>query len=123
MMRVEVGQFSDSVAANLARLRLEAEGIDSFLVDEHAVTNQPLNWIAVGGVKVFVAEAWAERARALLESAEAPAELPCSECSSSNVERDSTLRRLAFITTLAWLPVGRAKTSALCNDCGHAWYE
>ena len=60
---VTVASFSTALHAHLARLRVEAEGIQCFIADEHIVG---AFGAAVGGVKLQVEADDAERATAIL---------------------------------------------------------
>ena len=62
---VTLGTFWSSVEAHLARLKLEAEGIDCLILDDH-MANHQLFALATGGVKLMVPAAEAEHARAIL---------------------------------------------------------
>src|SRR2546423_14300638 len=63
---VRVGTFWQPTEAHMARLKLESEGIDCFLADEHIVTTYWLYANAVGGIKLHAREADAPRAVELL---------------------------------------------------------
>jgi putative signal transducing protein len=132
---VTVETFTSPWEAQLARARLEAEGIESLVADEHLVR---MDWVisrAIGGVKLKVREEDAERAAEALRPrdplpeihlvTEAEAACPrCPGCNSDNLiyERWS---RLAFFGT--WLllgfplPVPRNRWS--CRHCGSVWRE
>ncbi|MBP7865361.1 MAG: DUF2007 domain-containing protein [Acidobacteria bacterium] len=64
---VVIRSFQDPMEANLAKGRLEAEGIPCFLADENIVGIQPFYGILVGGIKLTVRAADAGRATALLD--------------------------------------------------------
>ncbi len=53
--------------AEIARGRLQSEGIDAWLADQHLVQLDWLYSIAVGGIKLQVAPEDAERARRILD--------------------------------------------------------
>jgi len=61
---VTIAGFPNAMLAHMAKLRLEEEGIVSFLADEFGATMVPLG---VEGVKLQVRESDAEAARAVLE--------------------------------------------------------
>ncbi|MFH1609057.1 MAG: DUF2007 domain-containing protein [Candidatus Bipolaricaulota bacterium] len=63
---VVVASYTRPVEVHLTRMRLEAEGIQAFVLDEQAITANPFLAPALGGVKVAVAAADAARARAIL---------------------------------------------------------
>jgi Putative prokaryotic signal transducing protein len=132
---VTVASFTSPWEAQLARARLEAEGIESIVADEHVVR---LHWVisnAVGGVKVRVRPEDAERAsEALTASAPLPeiylvteeeaARRRCPGCNSDNITYQRW-SRLAFFGT--WLllgfplPVPRNRWS--CRRCHAVWRD
>lgn len=63
---VTIGEFDDPANAHLAKVRLEEEGVDCFLQDEHANRLYSLASIALGGIKLQVREADAGRAADIL---------------------------------------------------------
>ncbi|MCL6614978.1 MAG: DUF2007 domain-containing protein [Firmicutes bacterium] len=63
---VLVKSFLWPFEANMAKSRLEADGITCFLFDEEIVTANWLYSTAVGGVKLFVKAGDLERAREIL---------------------------------------------------------
>jgi hypothetical protein len=63
---VVIASFGRIMEAELARARLEAEGIPAFLLDENAVSANPFYSPALGGIKLAVAARDAERAREIL---------------------------------------------------------
>jgi hypothetical protein len=70
-MFTTVAHYTDPIEAHLARGRLVSEGIDAHLGDEHLAM---ANWewrLAVGGVKLRVADRDAERARRVLQAIDA----------------------------------------------------
>lgn len=62
MKRVTIQIFDDAVSAHLLRVRLESDGIECFIEDEHIVTMNPLFNYAVGGIKLKVHETDVDRA-------------------------------------------------------------
>lgn len=63
---VVIAEFGRPVDAHLAKARLEAEGIQAFLLDENAISVNPFYSPALGGVKLAVAARDADRAREVL---------------------------------------------------------
>jgi hypothetical protein len=130
---VAVAACARPVEAHLARCRLEAEGIEAFVADEHIVSLQWLYSAAVGGVKVQVRLRDAARARAIL-AAPAPRRSRsagfvtddlsaprCPRCGSLEIE-ERFARRLSFASALLLgfpllIPRGRAR----CRSCGRRW--
>jgi hypothetical protein len=111
-----VGTYSDVMAAHVARARLEAEGIRTFLLDENLLTVNPLLAGAMGGVKLVVAAADADIARELLARPSAVCDEPaCPACGSHRIQMHHAGRRSAFLTILLLgAPIGRARATARC---------
>ena len=66
-MLITIASFDHTLDANLAKTRLEAEGIDCVLTDEH-ITSMNWFWVpAIGGVRLQVRESDAGRALEILE--------------------------------------------------------
>ena len=63
-----VARFDSMPEAHIAMGRLEVEGIESWLADEHIVQTDWLYSIAVGGIKLFVKKELAERAIEILNT-------------------------------------------------------
>lgn len=123
---VTVATFSHQIEAHLAKAKLESEGLECRLADEHIVS---INWLfsdAVGGIKLMVSEKDAERAREMLRHGPAhpdrtgvsPGEevegTRCPVCSSTEVHGRGIL---SFFASL--LPFG--KTRWECTRCGYRW--
>lgn len=64
---ITVRSYDNSIAAHLARSFLEAAGIRSYLMDEQIMSVHPGLNVAVGGVKLQVAEEDVEEAGRLLD--------------------------------------------------------
>lgn len=67
---VVIAKFDRLIEADLAKARLEAEGICVFLLDAQTISVNPFYSPALGGVKLAVADEDAPRARAILGLAE-----------------------------------------------------
>lgn len=107
-----VATFSSSWEAELARARLETEGIPAIVADDHL--GSLMSWNVVGGFKVRVAPEEKEEAERLL-AAQRPApemflvtddelaERRCPGCNSDNLQEEKLWRRPS-----RWL----------CRSCG-----
>lgn len=134
-----IATFRDVPAAELARSRLEADGIRAVLLDVHYVS---MNWHlsqAVGGVRLQVPAAQAAAARDLLRRdrtvellATPEAELPaapdelCPRCGSEEVRPSSLARRskaASFLVgyLLLGIPFVFWRNQLECGGCGFAW--
>ena len=98
---ITVATFWQATEAHIARLKLESEEIDCVLIDENLVATDWLYANAVGGIKLRVPEADANRARELL--GERPPAVQtfeqsglCPECGSSDLDRPVLIRRNAW---------------------------
>jgi len=125
---VAVAVYDRPHEAHLARLRLEAEGIECLLQDEHmgGLTGPPLF-----AVRVHVRRWQQDRARAVLADCEprtgptdwvtGDLEAPrCPRCGSLRIapERWTAPRR-----AVRWILLGfpRQGDRSACHHCGHRW--
>lgn len=125
---ITLGSYPNYVDAHIAMGVLEEAGIRCWLKDENTVTIDPILSNAVGGIKLMVVAAQAERAQEMLEKIrrESKALAPCPHCGSENTERVSTPRKasnwasaiLGFFLTSFAMPV---ETVQHCFDCGHEY--
>lgn len=102
---VTVATFRDYIQANIAKTKLESEGMRGFLADDVIVT---LNWLysnAYGGVKLKVGIDDSDQARAILDREWPPPEPPgsqkasgpfCPACGSQYIYDFGFYRRLLF---------------------------
>ena len=128
---VVIHTFAGFTEAHLARVRLDAEGIESRLADEHLATVNPLLTGALGGVKLLVRAGELEDARGVIDEWQTAederheaAESRCPRCGSEDIGRApvrNTAILLLIILSLGgivWLFFFRRHR---CYDCGHAW--
>lgn len=130
---VAVAACARPVEAHLIRCRLEAEGLEAFVADEHIVSVQWLYSAAVGGVKVQVRARDLERARAILDASSAQRSdsalyltddlrAPrCPGCGSLEVEQRFS-RKLSFASALLLgFPLPWLRRRSRCRTCGARW--
>ena len=124
----QIASFSSGIPAQLARARLEAAGIPSFLTNEFGS-------IAGGGVGLQVSESDADRARELLTAPQRPATSSpakpsedaevdrCIMCRSTDIESVDWALPLRVLRSLLlmvvplpaeWLTGSRTR----CGNCG-----
>jgi hypothetical protein len=104
-MFIIVARYPDPLEAQIARGLLQAEGIDAYLGDEHAAL---ANWewrLAIGGAKLHVPAAQAERAREVLRALDAGAYAIDDEAAPAPPglgppDRESASSRLAWIASM-----------------------
>ena len=85
---IAIRSFDNYIDANIILGKLQNEGITCFLRDEYTVTIDPILTNAVGGIKLTVPEADAQKAVGLLLlfDKEKRKHLECPNCHSHNVE-------------------------------------
>lgn len=123
---VSVGWYLHPIEAQIARGKLESEGIPAFL---HSNYHSNLDWpitLALGGIRLQVPPAVAERAMEILASIEAlpddPEESTCPGCGSLETAEIDLSWRIAFLVVHALhipLPFSRGKRR--CQKCGTKW--
>ena len=130
MERIIIKVVDNAIDAHILSARLESEGIECFIYDEHIVTQNPLLNQAVGGIKVKVYEKDVERSKAILkEISETPyldeedKVILCPNCASKNITsgfrsmkgiRGVVSMFIAFILTV--FPI-YTNYVYRCNDC------
>ena len=84
--------FDNPIDAHLLKTKLESEGIECYLYDEHTVTIDPLVNIAVGGIKLKILKSDTEKVKLLLEEIEGSPYskenneiIRCQNCNSQNL--------------------------------------
>jgi hypothetical protein len=135
---ITIANFVEPFQANLARVKLESEGIKCFLAGENFVATYWLLSGADRGIKLQVRESEAERALEILSPEERAgvqetsgvsvpseaADLRCPKCSSENIEYEKFSRKAFFLGILFLrFPLAFPKRSNKCRDCGHVWKE
>jgi len=121
---IVVATYAGYIEANLARLRLEDEGIEASIEDQNLISIDPLLVSAIDGVKLRVRAEDSKAAIAILKAhAQAVADIPlhCPRCDSTDVARGW---HFAFFSLL-WIPfpVGASRRWLRCKACKHAWRE
>ncbi len=127
-----IASYRDLPLAELAKAKLESEGIFCFLANKNHVG---LNWLysfALGGVKVQVKSEDSESAIEILNSDQSsdlsdiedsfPAlekDDICIECGSSNLELINASRKAGAFSLLFGLPLIFFRKRYRCRDCGN----
>ena len=133
---VTVATFALPTEAAMARGRLEADGIEAYLDNEHLVATYSLLTNATGGVKVTVPARDLERARAILASRheldeadrddedDGYADEPyrCPRCHRKDVDLAPLPPALLIVTLLLLgIPFLFLPRTKHCRACGHVW--
>lgn len=126
MRFVVLQTFANYVDAHIIMGRLQENNINCWLKDENTVTIDPILANAVGGIKLMVPQAQAQRAYDLLNefTREAQATHPCPNCHSNNVDLVTTPRKpgnwfsvlFGALFTAYAMPVEQVYH---CFNCGH----
>ena len=125
-----VAVFQYSAEAQIVKGRLEAEGIETFLADNHTIDTDPLVSNAIGGVKLKVRKQDEQRALEVLKSIhkysvdDKGQEINCPKCRSTKVELLTSIKSvksffffcLSFLMTA--LPI-YIKRDYHCTTCKH----
>ena len=128
--QVIIGTYPEATAAHLARVRLEAEGIDSWLVDENFASAYPFYSPVIGGVKLAVREDDAAAAASFIQGLDVDEYrryrqnlLQCPMCGSMRVGENAMrffwLLLLTLLTFGLYLQMFYRRRK--CGDCGSVW--
>ncbi|MUU78501.1 putative signal transducing protein [Winogradskyella endarachnes] len=125
---VTIAKFPYSTEAQIAKGRLEADGIDVFLRDNLTIDTDPLVSQAIGGVKLKVLAKDEEKARAILQSIKAYSvnddgnPIVCPNCKGKHIEMYTTITNLkSLLSFLIGFITGTLPFSTRyqykCEDC------
>jgi tetratricopeptide (TPR) repeat protein len=124
---VTIAKFSHPTEAHIAKTKLQASGVWSFIADECIVT---MNWLfsnTVGGVKLLVKATDVDIALEILGQEPYNPKLKksgpqCPACESFDVHYEKyALRRVFAAFLLLRMPFPFPKKKWVCRDCGHEW--
>lgn len=127
-MLTTIATYSFPYEAQIARAKLDSEGIPAFIADEQTINMQWLYSNAMGGVRLQVPETYVQQAVELLteDSSEAVEKeqgidvTPCSVCGSADTEPYQKGKRWAFLIFLGLdFPLFPVKNTFKCRKCGH----
>ncbi|GAA0194794.1 hypothetical protein GCM10009122_58580 [Fulvivirga kasyanovii] len=95
MRLITLKTFDNSIEANLLRSKLESEGVLCFLFDENMVSLNPLYNLTLGGIKLKIREADAQKALQIIEEVETTPftdeqdrQVRCPVCQSTQLYSD-----------------------------------
>ncbi|OYQ34449.1 hypothetical protein CHU92_11900 [Flavobacterium cyanobacteriorum] len=127
-MFTKIGAYQYTSEALIIKGKLQSEGIDVFMADNHTIDFDPLISNAIGGVKLFVRNVDAGKAKQILFAInrysvdDSGNPVICPQCSSSQVDLVSTIKDLKslfsflFSLLLGLLPF-YVKYKYCCNNC------
>ncbi|WP_282043823.1 DUF2007 domain-containing protein [Winogradskyella flava] len=125
---VTIARFPYSTEAQIVKGRLEADGIEVFLIDNITIDTDPLVSQAIGGVKLKVLAKDEAQARAILQSIKTYAlddngnAITCPNCNNNSVNLYSTITGFkSFFSFIIGFVTGTLPISARyqykCDDC------
>ncbi len=131
MSLTTIASFREAHNAHIAKARLEAEGIPAFVADEFLSSVQWFYSDAIGGVKIQVPRAYAERAREVVTTDRSadlarlrvvpkrPLAPVCPACGADSWERTAQSRRAGRHSGTRKLTVWSNRSR--CRACGETW--
>lgn len=125
-----VGVFEYSAEAQIIKGRLEAEGIETYLADNHTIDTDPLVSNAIGGVKLKVRKEDEEKAIQVLASIskysvdDEGRQITCPKCHSEKVQIFTSVKGvrsffffgLSFLTNALPIFIKREFHCESCNN-------
>jgi len=132
---ITIATFDEPLKANMAKIKLESEGIGCFLAGENFVATYWLLANAEHGIKLQVKKSEAERALEILGTDEKvdteqveenltpePINPQCPKCHCNNVEYEKFSKKLFYLSILFLrFPIPLPKKIYKCKNCGHTW--
>lgn len=119
---ITISTYENAIEAEIAKGRLESEGIPAFVLDSHTVN---INWAlsnAMGGVRLSVRQSDFQKASEILGITYQ--NLPnanwgsCPKCGSKELEPQTYTPKLSLLGLLWFIPSIFRKTQFLCKSCG-----
>lgn len=113
--------------AHPLKLRLESEGIRTFLADAHTIGVDPLLSIATGGVRLQVPIEQIEEAQAIMNSefvseSEIPERRRCPDCSSEEVHYTRITKNPFLLAIIVLgIPLPFLTRKWVCRSCNYQW--
>lgn len=126
MELVTVKTFDNYFSANIILTRLQHDGIECYLKDEHTVTIDPILTNAIGGIKLVVKKEDEQRAAELLAvyNKEYMLSATCPKCGSNSFSQVTKKDAGNYLTAiLTWLFSSYAMAPKYVYQCGNCDYE
>ena len=126
-------RYRDLPEAVIVKSILDAESIDCVLSDENLVR---MDWFLsnlVGGVKLWVRQEDAEKAKEIIDQqsienfdvqgAGAFSQPHCPQCQSIDISFRELNKRVAFVSAYFGLPIPLNRRGWKCHACSHSWQD
>ncbi len=126
MELVTVRTFDNYFSASIILTRLQSDGVECYLKDEHTVTIDPILTNAVGGIKLVVKEEDASAVNKLLDEyhLEYMQSATCPKCGANNFIQVTKKEVGNYLTALfTWMFSNYAAVPNYIYQCGHCGYE
>lgn len=127
---VQLRSFDNYIEANIVLSMLMSANINCHLKDEHLVTIDPFLSPAIGGMKLMVHHAHAERAWDLLDEAEEQylKSIPCPVCRTHalravSIAKQHKCKLAALVSMLLNGQSVEVKKIYKCDACGYDFKE
>jgi hypothetical protein len=123
MKTIVLKTFESGTDAHMARIRLEEEGIDCFVANEHFSALMPNYFGMMGsGIQLVVFENDASKALEVLSANDTNSELSCPSCGSNSIEYGMGKTGLAkwlvvLMSFLAVIPLSNIRRTNICMEC------
>jgi DNA-directed RNA polymerase subunit RPC12/RpoP len=120
---IRIRSFTDSIEANIAKAKLQADGIACFLTNENFSVLQPgLSGQMTGSIDLMINEEDLEKAKEILDDIVEDASYKCPHCGSKNIiirYGKNALSRFFLILAgiLFAFPINRARNEYFCRTC------
>ena len=126
MELVTIKTFDNYFSANITLTRLQNDGIECYLKDEHTVTIDPILSNAIGGIKLVVKKEESDEANKLLAAyhLEYMLSATCPQCGSNSFTQVTKKEAGNYLTAiLTWLFSSYAVAAKFVYQCGNCGYE
>ncbi len=126
MELVTVKSFDNYFSANILLTRLQADGVECYLKDEHTVTIDPMLSNAIGGIKVVVKKEDEAKVIKLIRGyhIEYMLSATCPECGSNSFAHVAKPHVANYLTAiLTWFFSSYAVAPEYIYQCGNCNYE
>ena len=126
MELVTVKTFDNYFLANIFLTRLQSDGIECYLKDEHTVTIDPILSNAIGGIKLVVKKEDEAAANKLLDAyhLEYMLSATCPRCGSNSFSQVTKKEAVNYVTALLiWAFSSYAIAPKYVYQCSNCGYE
>ena len=123
---ITVKTFDNYFLANIFLTRLQSDGIECYLKDEHTVTIDPILSNAIGGIKLVVKKEDEAAANKLLDAyhLEYMLSATCPRCGSNSFSQVTKKEAVNYVTALLiWAFSSYAIAPKYVYQCSNCGYE